>query len=50
MQNLTNIDKTYVAGTYNRFPVEIISGKGCRFYDAGGKEYIDMGSVRLMTA
>lgn len=44
MQNLTNIDKTYVAGTYNRFPVEIISGKGCRFYDAGGKEYIDMGS------
>ena len=44
MQNLTNIDKTYVAGTYNRFPVEILSGKGCRFYDAGGKEYIDMGS------
>ena len=44
MQNLTNKDKTYVAGTYNRFPVEIVSGKGCYFYDTSGKEYIDMGS------
>lgn len=44
MQNLTNIDKTYVAGTYNRFPVEIVSGKGSYFYDTNGKKYIDMGS------
>lgn len=44
MQTLTNKDKSYVANTYNRFPVEILSGKGCYFYDANGKEYIDMGS------
>ncbi len=44
MQNLTNKDKTYVAGTYNRFSVEIVSGKGSYFYDTNGKKYIDMGS------
>lgn len=44
MQTLTNKDKTYVAGTYNRFPVEIVSGKGSYFYDSNGKKYIDMGS------
>ena len=38
------IDKEYVANTYNRFPVEIVSGKGSYVYDADGKEYIDMGS------
>ncbi len=37
-------DKKYIAGTYNRFPVEIVSGKGSLVYDADGKEYIDMGS------
>lgn len=44
MQTLTNKDKTYVANTYNRFPVEIVSGKGSYFYDTNGKKYIDMGS------
>ena len=37
-------DKKYIAGTYNRFPVEIVSGKGSAVLDASGKEYIDMGS------
>ena len=37
-------DKEYVAGTYNRFPVEIVSGKGSVVKDVNGKEYIDMGS------
>ena len=37
-------DKQYVAGTYNRFPVEIVSGKGSVVVDTAGKEYIDMGS------
>ena len=37
-------DKSYVAGTYNRFPVEIVSGKGSLVYDTDGKEYVDMGS------
>ena len=44
MQTLTNKDKTYVANTYNRFPVEIVSGNGSYFYDTNGKKYIDMGS------
>ena len=44
MENTKIIDKEYVAGTYNRFPVEIVSGKGSYVYDENGKEYIDMGS------
>ena len=38
------IDKEYVASTYARFDVEIVSGKGSLVYDETGKEYIDMGS------
>ncbi|MDO4492249.1 MAG: acetylornithine transaminase [Clostridia bacterium] len=42
--DIREMDKTYVAGTYARFPVEIVSGKGSLVYDETGKEYIDMGS------
>ena len=38
------LDKQYVAGTYNRFPVELVSGKGAILTAIDGKEYIDMGS------
>ncbi len=44
MSDLKVIDKSYVAGTYNRFPVEIVSGKGSEVFDETGKRYIDMGS------
>lgn len=37
-------DQYYIANTYARFPVEIVSGKGSKVYDENGKEYIDMGS------
>ena len=37
-------DQYYIANTYGRFPVEIVSGKGSLVYDENGKEYIDMGS------
>ena len=37
-------DQYYIANTYARFPVEIVSGKGSKVYDETGKEYIDMGS------
>ena len=37
-------DKKYVAGTYARFPVEIVRGKGSLCYDGAGKEYVDMGA------
>ena len=44
MSELKNIDKTYVANTYGRFPVEIVSGKGSVLVDNEGKKYIDLGS------
>ena len=44
------MDNEYVAGTYKRFPVEIVSGKGSRVVDVNGKEYIDMGSGIGVTA
>ncbi|MCF0229581.1 MAG: acetylornithine/succinylornithine family transaminase [Parasporobacterium sp.] len=43
-------DKKYVAATYKRFPVEIVSGKGSIVTDVDGKEYIDMGSGIGVTA
>lgn len=42
--SISEIDATYVAGTYKRFPVELVRGQGCHAYDAQGKRYIDMGS------
>ena len=42
--NTFELDSKYVAPTYRRFPVEIVSGKGARVFDCDGKEYIDMGS------
>ncbi len=41
---ILQIDQTYVANTYKRFPIEIVSGSGSLVYDADGKEYIDMGT------
>ena len=37
-------DKKYVANTYNRFPIEVVSGKGSIVKDSAGKEYIDLTS------
>lgn len=48
--SITDIDKTYVANTYNRFPIEIVSGNGSKLYDTNGKEYIDLGSGIGVTA
>ena len=28
-------------GTYNRFPAAMVRGRGCRLWDADGKEYLD---------
>ncbi len=48
--NIFETDKTYVAGTYNRFPVEIVSGRGSLVRDVNGKEYIDLGSGIAVTS
>lgn len=37
-------DNKYIANTYARFPVDIVSGHGAVAVDSDGKEYIDMGS------
>ena len=50
MSNLMEIDKLFVANTYNRFPIEIESGQGSLLIDSQGKEYIDMGSGIGVTA
>ncbi|MBQ7982418.1 MAG: acetylornithine/succinylornithine family transaminase [Clostridia bacterium] len=50
MSEIQNIDKQYVANTYKRFPIEIVSGKGSVVYDDTGKRYIDMGSGIAVTS
>jgi len=42
--SIIEVDKAYVANTYNRFPVALVSGKGEFCYDENGKEYIDLTS------
>ena len=42
--NIKEKDKKYIANTYNRFDLQIVSGKGSLVYDENGKRYIDMGS------
>ena len=43
-------DRQYIAGTYKRFPLEIMAGKGSLVVDADGKEYIDLGSGIAVTS
>ena len=50
MKNIIENDNLFVANTYARFPVEIVSGKGSLVYSPEGKEYIDMGSGIGVTA
>lgn len=50
MADLISTDKQYVANTYNRFELQIVSGKGSRALDINGKEYIDMGTGIGVTA
>lgn len=41
---IKELDKKYVAGTYARFPLTLVKGKGSLVYDDCGKEYIDLGT------
>lgn len=40
--NIKELDKEYVAGTYSRFPLTIVKGKGSTVWDDEGKKYIDL--------
>ena len=42
--NIIEIDKQYIAGTYARFPLQLVEGKGSIVKDETGKEYIDLGT------
>ena len=48
--SVMNLDREYVANTYKRFPLEIVSGSGSVVRDADGREYIDMGSGIAVTS
>ena len=48
--NLKERDDAYIAHTYKRFPIEIVSGKGSVVYDNEGKRYIDLGSGIAVTS
>jgi len=50
MDSIISLDQQYVAGTYARFPVELVSGKGSLVTDVNGKQYIDMGSGIAVTS
>ena len=42
--NVFELDRTYVANTYSRFPINIVNGEGSLVWDDSGKEYIDLGT------
>ena len=42
--NVKAADQEYIAKTYSRFDLQIVSGHGSLVYDDAGKEYIDLGS------
>ena len=50
MSIIKDNDLSFVAGTYKRFPVEIVSGKGSEVFDSESKRYIDLGSGIGVTA
>ena len=44
MSSIIDLDKQYIAPTYNRYPVCFAEGKGSILYDDSGKRYIDLSS------
>ena len=48
--SIISLDQEYVAGTYGRFPLELVSGRGSVLTAADGKQYIDLGSGIGVTA
>lgn len=42
--NIKEKDSAYIAGTYARFPINLVRGEGSLVWDNEGKEYIDLNS------
>ncbi len=40
--NIFEKDSAFIADTYARFPINLVSGKGSLVFDQNGKEYIDL--------
>ena len=40
-KNIIQLTKKHVAGTYGRYPIALVKGKGSKVWDKSGKQYID---------
>ena len=40
-KNIIQLTEKHVAGTYGRYPIALVKGKGSRVWDKSGKQYID---------
>ncbi len=40
-KDIIKLTEKHVAGTYGRYPVALVKGKGCTVWDKSGKQYID---------
>ena len=40
-KNIIQLTKKHVAGTYGRYPIVLVKGKGSKVWDKSGKQYID---------
>lgn len=40
-KNIIKLTEKHVAGTYGRYPIALIKGKGCKVWDKSGKQYTD---------
>lgn len=41
MNEIMQQDQQWIAGTYRRFPVQLVRGEGALLWDDQGKQYID---------
>lgn len=41
-KEVVDAEARVLVGTYARAPVVLVSGKGCKLYDAEGREYLDL--------
>ena len=44
MNEIMQQNQQWIAGTYRRFPVQLVRGEGSILWDDQGKQYIDLGS------
>ncbi len=42
LEDLKKLDEKFVLQTYERYPLELVVGSGCKVWDSEGNEYLDM--------